>query len=174
MDKKYYVTDPKKVSVSISVGIILIIVFLMYQTSILTTLPCDKNILDVFASIFTHVEWSHLLSNLFALYVLSRIEIQMESKSFTWLLVFLLAFNTVVEYTVKNIFDIRCSIGYSGILFGLMTWEILMEKSISIEVMLSIVVIVFGPGLNNKKISVEGHVIGAISGVIGALVYSRV
>ena len=166
-----FVTDFKKIPVSILVGIILIVVFLLYNTNILTKLPCENTIPNIFAGTFTHVEMAHLLSNLFALYALSRVEEEMGSKSFRWLLIFLLVFNTLIEYVVRSIWDFKCSIGFSGILFGLITWEIVSNKNISIEVILSIIVIVIGPSMQNKQLSLEGHAIGAVSGIVGALLW---
>ena len=164
----------KKVRVSIFVAIILIIVFVLFNTNILNKLPCENNISDVFASTFTHIEVVHLLSNLIALYTLSRVENDMGSKSFLWLLIFLISFNTLVEYLIKNILNTSCSIGFSGILFGIMTWEIISEKSVSFDIILSIVAITFGSSFHTKNISIESHIIGVISGIVGALAWKSI
>ena len=71
---------------------------------------------------FVHVDAAHLISNLYALYAISRVEEKMGFKPFIWLIVFLLSFNTLVHYMLRSVFkDMKCSIGFSGILFGLIT-----------------------------------------------------
>lgn len=175
MNNQLTFTNPKKLKISTFIGILLIIVFILFNMNILTNLPCENNISNIFASTFTHIEVVHLLSNLFALYTLSRVENDMGSKSFAWLLIFLITFNTLVEYLIKNICNstIKCSIGFSGILFGIMTWEIISEKNINLDIILSIVAITFGSSFNTN-IATESHVIGAMSGIVGALLWKSI
>lgn len=168
------ISNLKNIRISIYISLLLITIFLLYNIGILSTLPCNKNITNIFASSFVHINPSHLISNLIALYALSRVEISMGEKSFIWLLIFLVVFNTIVEYIVRNVWkNSRCSIGFSGILFGITTWEIILEKSITLEVIFAILVMVVGPSLQNGNLSLEGHAIGAVSGIIGALLWSK-
>ena len=140
--------------------------------NILSQIPCGTNINNVFMSNFTHIDLSHLMSNLYALYAISRVEKQMGFKSFFWLLVFLLIFNTLVTWLARvYIKNWKCSIGFSGILFGLLTWEISSQKSVDINIIISIVIMVVTPSLNSTNISLIGHTLGAISGVIGGLLW---
>ena len=82
-------------------------------------------------------------------------------SSFIWLLIFLLIFNVLAEFAVRCIWkDLPCSIGFSGILFGLFTWELVSIKKLDIELLLAIVIMVAGPSIQNKKISLSGHIIG--------------
>jgi hypothetical protein len=67
--------------------------------------------------------------------------------------------------------DMKCSIGFSGILFGLMTWELITTRKIDIELLLAIVVTVVAPSIGNKKVSLTGHTIGAVSGVLGGIIW---
>ena len=66
--------NPEKIPISMSIGLVLIIIFTLFNTGVLTQLPCEGTLHNIFASTFTHVELTHLLSNLCALYDLSRIE----------------------------------------------------------------------------------------------------
>ena len=161
------------IPVTICVTVILIIIFTLYKIGILTKIPCETNIYEVFAGIFTHIELEHLILNISALYVLSRLEHLMGSKSFIWLLAFLISFNTLVEYIFRIIFKLKCSIGFSGILFGIITWEIFYEKHVNLEIILSIFLMVIIPSMHNKHLSIEGHFLGAVSGVIGALLWKK-
>lgn len=175
MDNQIILENIKNIPVTISVSMVLIVIFFLYNLNILTALPCGRNIYNIFATSFTHVNISHLLSNLIAFYALSRVEVEMGKKSFIWLLVFLITFNTIVEYIVRNVWkNIKCSIGFSGILFGITTWEIILEKNITIEVIVAIIAMVIGPSLQGGNLSLEGHAIGAISGIIGGLLWSMI
>ena len=164
--------DPKDVSVSVFVALSLIIIFLLFNAQIITSVPCGKNIHEVFMSNFVHIDTTHLISNLYALYAISRVEKEMGFQSFIWLIIFLLIFNTLAEVVMKHIWkDLPCSIGFSGILFGLMTWELVSKKKFDVEIMLAIVIMVVGPSLKSKKVSLFGHAIGAMSGIIGGLLW---
>lgn len=162
----------KNTPVSVLISLSLIIVFLLFNTKVINALPCGKSIYEVFMSNFVHIDTTHLVSNLYALYAISRVEQEMGLKPFIWLLIFLLVFNTVGEFIVKYIWkDLPCSIGFSGILFGLMTWELVSKKNFDIELIIAVVIIVVGPSLKSTKVSLSGHIIGAVSGIIGALIW---
>lgn len=169
--------DLNDVTVSAFIAVSIIVIFLLFNAKIITEVPCGKGIGEVFMSQFVHIDTLHLVSNLYALYAISRVEHEMGFKSFIWLLIFLLIFNTLVEFTMKKIFnELPCSIGFSGILFGLMTWELVSKKKFDVELMSAIVIMVVGPSLKGttnypKNISLSGHVIGAISGIIAGVLW---
>jgi membrane associated rhomboid family serine protease len=164
--------DPKNVPVTVYIAISLIVVFLLFNAQVITAVPCGKGIHEVFMSNFVHIDVMHLVSNLYALYAISRVEQEMGFQPFIWLLIFLLIFNTLAEFITKLIWkDLSCSIGFSGILFGLITWELVSKKKFDVELMIVIVIMVVGPSLKNKKVSLFGHAIGAVSGIIGALMW---
>jgi len=163
---------PKNFPVSSFIGVSLIIVFFLFNAQVITSIPCGKGIEDVFMSNFVHVDISHLLANLYALYALSRIEQEMGFQKFIMLLIYLLVFNTLAEFLARKIWkDMKCSIGFSGILFGMLTWELVAKKKFDMQLMLAIVLMVVGPSLQNKRASLSGHVVGAVSGIIGALIW---
>lgn len=158
--------------VSMFVAISMIVIFLLFNANILTSIPCNKKIHEVMMSNFIHVDPMHLVSNLYALYVISRLEKEMGFGSFMWLLIFLVVFNTLAEITAKSIWkDLQCGIGFSGILFGLFTWELASKKTIDVELILAIVAMVAGPSLQNKQISLSGHAIGAVSGIVAGILW---
>ena len=163
------------IPVSVFIAISMIIVFLLFNAKVLTALPCGKGIHEVMMSNFVHIDTMHLVSNLYALYAISRVEQEMGLKPFVWLLIFLLVFNTLAEVAAKSIWkELPCGIGFSGILFGLFTWELVSKKTIDVELILAIVIMVVGPSLQNKKISMSGHAIGALSGIVGGIIWKFV
>jgi len=164
--------NTNQVPVSAFIAISLIIVYLLFTAKVVTALPCGKDIHQVFMSNFVHIDTVHLVSNLFALYAISRVEEQMGFQPFIWLVIFLLAFNTLAEYIARKIWnDMNCSIGFSGVLFGLMTWELITTRNFDLELFLAIVVTVVAPSIGNKKVSLSGHAIGAVSGVLGGIIW---
>ena len=112
----------KDVPVSVFTAIFIIIIFSLYITSAIKTIPCTKDIKSIFLSNFVHIEPYHLLANLFAIYSLARIEIQIGWKKFLGLLLFLLIFNTVIEITIHKLYSkIPCSIGSAE--YYLVSWH---------------------------------------------------
>jgi membrane associated rhomboid family serine protease len=164
--------NPENVPVSVFVALSIIVIFLLFNVQVVTSIPCGKNMHEVFMGQFVHIDSVHLISNLYALYAISRVEQEMGFKPFIWLLIFLLSFNTLVEYIVRKLWkDLPCSIGFSGILFGLMTWELVSKKDLDRELILAIIIMVIGPSLKTKNVSLLGHSVGAVSGVIAGLMW---
>lgn len=162
----------KDVPVSVLLAVTMVVVFSLYVTNLLKTVPCGKKGLSILLGNFVHVDFYHLVANLFALYSLSRIEVRLGWKKFIGLVVFLLAFNTVAEVAVHMAYpDIPCSIGFSGVLFGMMTWELVSTKQLDIMLLLSIFTTVVYPSLTSTKASLSGHLVGAVSGIIGGLLW---
>ena len=172
MDKNHIVVQ--NIPTSTIIGCSLIIIFLLYSTKHITKVPCGTDIKDIFMTNFVHTDLYHLLFNLYALYALSRVERYIGYQKFAVLILFLLVFTTLGEYIIKKIIhQNQCSIGFSGILFGLLTWEIIIVNKIDIIVLMAIVVKVIYPSLYNKKVSFTGHLIGAIGGIIAGLLWKK-
>jgi membrane associated rhomboid family serine protease len=171
MDKP---TQIKDVSVSVFLAVSIIVIFSLYATTALKEIPCGKDVMSLFYSNFVHLDVYHLLSNLFALYALSRVEVATGGKKFTALIVFLLLFNTLAEAAMYRIFKgLPCSIGFSGVLFGVAAWELVTNKGFDWMVALSLVVMIAGPSIQNPKASLMGHTVGAVAGVVGGLLWSK-
>ena len=171
MDKP---TQIKDVPVSVFLAVSIIVIFSLYATTALKEIPCGKDVMSLFYSNFVHIDIYHLLSNLFALYALSRVEVATGGKKFTALIVFLLLFNTLAEAAMYRIFKgLPCSIGFSGVLFGVAAWELVTNKGFDWMVALSLVVMIAGPSIQNPKASLMGHTVGAVAGVVGGLLWSK-
>lgn len=160
----------KNVPISTTISIILILIFSLQTKNV----DCTNTIQTTFYNNFVHTQSYHLVANLCALFVLSKVE-QKIGKDFFPLIVFLLTINTIFQYIARKIFPnlISCSIGFSGILFGIMTYEIITEQGLDANILLSISLIVVYPSFSQKNISFSGHLIGAISGIIGALIWKN-
>ena len=162
----------KNTPVSAFFSVVIIIVFLLYFTSIFKTIPCGNTVLDQFYSNFIHTDIYHISANLYAL---SRVERKMGTKKFLYLIIFLLVFNTILEILAKKLKpELQCSIGFSGVLYGVMTWELVTEKDLDMYILSSIIIMTVLPSLKSKNISLLSHGIGAFSGIISALVYRNI
>ena len=152
------------VKVSIFLLTSIIVVFLLYVTNIIKSIPCQKNLLSNFYSNFFHIEITHLISNIIGLYALSRIEKNIGIKKFIKLIILILLFNSVFETILYMLFpNMLCSIGISGILYGLITYEICTNKEIDYVLIIYIFSNIIIP---YKNVSVSSHIIGGISGII--------
>jgi membrane associated rhomboid family serine protease len=164
--------DPKDVPVCTSISICMLIIFLLFNYKVISSIPCGKNVYEITMSNFVHTDTAHLLSNLYALYAISRLEKEMGFIPFMWLLIFLISSNTIMELFVRSVCkNINCSIGFSGILFGLFTWELVSNNKLDIELLLAIVIMVVGPSLKSSNISLSGHILGAVTGIIGGVMW---
>jgi len=152
------------VKISIFLLTSIIVVFLLYVTNIIKSIPCQKNLLSNFYSNFFHIEITHLISNIIGLYALSRIERNIGIKKFIKLIILILLFNSVFETILYMLFpNMLCSIGISGILYGLITYEICTNKEIDYVLIIYIFSNIMIP---YKNVSISSHIIGSISGII--------
>ena len=164
----------KNIPISLSLAIVNIIIFSLYLTTAFKHIPCNKDAISIFWCNFIHIEPSHLMANLYALYALSRVERDIGSKKFTALIIFLLIFNSIMETIMHKIFPtIPYAIGFSGVLFGIMTWEIVSKQKLDMVLVSSIAAMVIIPSMKNSNTSFMGHSIGAISGIIGGLLWKK-
>ena len=162
----------KDVPVSLFLAVSIVVIFALYVTAIIKTVPCGKNVLSMCCSNFVHIEPYHLAANLLALYALTRIERDIGPKRFGSLILFLILFTSIIEVIVHKVVDgFPCSIGFSGILFGIMTWELITKKGLNLIIVISIIGLVAMPSVQNSKVSLIGHAVGAVTGVIGGLLW---
>ena len=167
-------TQFKNIPVSVSIAILIVIIYSLYLTKAIKSLPCHNDLISIFYGNFVHIKISHLAVNIFALYALSNVERDIGARRFFALLIFLVIFNTLIEFILRKIFkSLPCSIGFSGILFGISAWELVTTKEFDILLIMSILAMVMVPSVEDSRASLVGHSIGAISGVIGGLIWNK-
>ncbi len=170
---KHQSTQIKDVPISVFIAVSIVVIFSLYTTAAIKTIPCGKDVMSLFYSNFVHIDLYHLLINMVALYALSRVEIEIGGKQFTALIVFLLMFIVLIESIGRKIFpSIPCSIGFSGVLFGIAAWEMVTNRGFDWFIILSLIIMIAGPTIKNPKISLVGHAVGALAGVVAALLWS--
>ena len=72
-------------------------------------------------STFFHLDGFHLFQNCITLYNLKFIESMASSKEYAKMILFLIVINSVIWNIMSELFFIRFSIGFSGVLFGIIT-----------------------------------------------------
>jgi membrane associated rhomboid family serine protease len=153
----------KNIPVSIFLAIIIVFIYALYLTSVIKAVPCARNFVSTFLSNFVHIDPYHLVANLIAIYALSRVEEEIGAKRFIGLIVFLLVFNTIAETLLYKFTKIPCAIGFSGVLFGVMTWEIVARHELNWLLLVAMIII---PSIQNPRASVISHAIGAFAGIV--------
>ncbi len=148
----------------------MVAVFIAYNAGKFKSLPCGPGLLPALERNFIHLDITHLLANLGSFWILSRIEVKEGSAQFTGIVLALLALITTGELVFKIGQGKKCAIGFSGVLFGLIAWE-LVSKSVKLngQVILAIILAVVGTSVGNPKVSLEGHALGAAAGVVAGL-----
>lgn len=163
------------VPVSILFSVSIVIIFALYTTTAIKSIPCEKDLLSVFKTNFIHTDFYHISANLYTFYALSRVEQNIGSKQFLLLIIFLLIFNSIIEVLIyKLIPNMPCSIGFSGVLYGLMSYELVTTKDIDFVLLSSIVLMTILPSINKTNISLTGHAVGAFSGIIGGVIWKNI
>lgn len=155
--------------------IIFIILILIFVRHGILNYPfsCKHTILSIAYRNLVHNNIFHILINLYSLYVLSRIERQIGFQKFLQLVSVIFILATLMEYILSKQIYVNCSIGFSGILFGLLAWEMITERDIDLKLIAMLTFIVVRPNLMSRRASLVGHSVGAISGAIVGLLWKN-
>lgn len=139
------------------------LITLGYQTEFFTWLPCGFSFLQLFYSNYVHLLWSHLLINMIVFWQINYIERLAGSYYLIYILVIsalIAVFSMVINYWHK----LECSIGFSGVLYGLIIWYMLVSSANLMEYVLVLASIAVMP-LFIPNISVMGHLLGCLAGL---------
>jgi membrane associated rhomboid family serine protease len=152
--------------VSISLAIITCIIFILYKIPLIKNLPCNPDILSTFYTNFIHIDYYHLIANLYGIFAFSKIEDDIGSKNFAILISLLLIITSIIEAYVKQLFNLNCSIGISGIIFGLFGYDLTSRQDFDFFIISAITIIFIRITAESKNTSFYGHVIGLVTGLI--------
>jgi membrane associated rhomboid family serine protease len=165
----------KEIPVSVFLAVTIIIIFSLYFTNLLKSVPCQKNLGTIFINNFIHIDIYHLVGNILGLYSISRIERTLGTKKFIILITCLLVIASMLEIAIFRIVpSIPCGIGISGLLFGLITWELIMIQKLDFTLVLSIIFTVVLPSLKGKNVSIFGHLSGIIAGIVVGFSWKKI
>lgn len=159
---------PADSPVAIVLGVLVVLIFLLYQANVITALPCSASAPHALGRHVVHINIVHLLSNLYALYALSSVEVTVGSLRFVGILFGIVVISTTLEWLLSKYYKgWTCAIGLSGVLFGLFAWELIRQHKFDVKVLAAIVMGVV-TGSMGPRSSFLGHAIGAVSGVMVA------
>jgi membrane associated rhomboid family serine protease len=126
---------------------------------------CNKKLYNSFARQFYHGDISHLLSNLFVFFQLSYLlDKILDLESYLLLIVSLIVLLSLIDYVLYKNNLINCSIGFSGVVFGLYAWVLLYNKGFNKALFIDLIVLLY-PSLVVPNISFIGHLTGIIVGI---------
>lgn len=155
--------------VTVCLSVVLVCVYFAYYLKAWSKIPCGNDFLSILASQFVHISLLHLASNLFSLWYMAMIERQLGIGKFLALVASIALLSTLIDTLIGKR---KCSIGFSGILFGLFAWSVLTMPGFKwYNLGLVAVMLLANTGPN---ISLRGHAIGAVSGIILGLSYRLV
>jgi len=148
--------------------IVLLFSFHLYQNiNGLHILNIKNKFLQRILSTFYHVNNFHFLQNCLSLYNLRFIELMTSSKEYAMMILFLTISNSVIWNIVREFMFIQFSIGFSGVLFGIITiypqnyfFEFKINKYLYPYMMLMFMQIIV------PNASFFGHLVGIISGYL--------
>ena len=147
---------------------ILITMFFLVQKGVITHVSCKQTIENIFQRNFMHANLEHLVSNIMVLFILSQIETQIGSVEYLKVMTAILVASVLAEFVANNCFKIPCSVGFSGVLFGLTAWELFNNDRIHYINIVVVVALIVLPAMSDKNSSIAGHLIGALAGVLVA------
>ena len=157
------------------ISVVIITIFSLYFTNALKTIPCGKDMQSIFISQFIHVDFLHLVSNVYGLYTLSTVEQKYGPKFFFSLIFFLLTINALLESLFHKFFDTTCSLGFSGILYGVLTFELSCRgMNTNYLLFISIFANMIANDIFKNNVSLQGHLIGALSGIISGSLFKKI
>lgn len=149
---------------------VMIIITLLYYTKVLNYVPCDVSFNEQLYRTFIHIDMFHLLINLYAYNTLiTKLNSYMSHGNIFGLLIMIIVIDWIIGYLYNYYYDSACSIGFSGILFGLLAWDYLYHDDFNSNTIIMILISSIYPSLNNAKSSLSGHIIGSLSGLIAFL-----
>lgn len=162
------------IPITISISFVLILIYVLQAINIIKNIPCDKDIKSIFYSNFFHMDIIHLMLNLYSFYILSEVEKNIGSMKFLMLIVFFTLTNVITQFTLYKINPkSSCSIGFSGILYSILIWNLVITEGFDLKMFITIISLVVIPSMLDKNISFSGHIIGAIIGLASGIIWNK-
>lgn len=169
---KYALRGITKMPVFIVVSIVLIVIYIGYANGNFKRLPCGPGVVQAFERNLVHVDLSHIAANLGSFFILSSMEVRKGSAHYAIMIATLLVLCTGVELALnKGQTPKQCSIGFSGVLFGLLAWQLVDNQGqfFELKTLAALGLAVYGTSASNPRASFQGHLIGAGSGLVAGL-----
>ena len=163
----------KKINSVFIIFTIIILILTFYQFNEIdngnTKNMCKKSLFNSFIRQFYHAYITHLLSNLYVFFQLSYLLNNILSfNSYLILVISLIILLTLTDYILYNNNLIKCSIGFSGVVFGIYTWVLLHNNTLTNNNTKSLIIdllVLLYPSVVIPNISFIGHLSGIFAGL---------
>ena len=151
------------VMVTESVSLLIVVVYLLQIVA-----DCGEGIFNSFIRTLVHGDSAHLIFNLLSFSNVSQMLNSVVMRSHYILVLMLIWMLDVIVDAILTHYKLKwCAVGFSGVIFGLITYLYLYAKIDPVEMFKSIALLLL-PGLIYPNISNVGHIVGIFN---GALVY---
>jgi membrane associated rhomboid family serine protease len=116
-----------------------------------------------------HANVGHLAANLFAFYVLSQsIQPRIGTLNYVLLIAFLWLTTSLMDIAFKQ----RCSIGFSGVVLGLLVWDLFDRGQLKFDLaaLAALAFVWLQPMLaGQSNVSMSGHLYGLLAGLVAVV-----
>lgn len=144
-----------------------VLVFLAYTNGYANiNKMCDTGFISSIKQSFTHINIQHLLVNMYTMYTFRILEQTYGSKLFLKLICYIIILDAILTTVANKTTNLTCSIGFSGILFGILIWNFFKTKKITGFNLLSALFFIIQPSFQNPRASLVGHFIGGLTGFL--------
>lgn len=151
----------------------IISIFSTLQLFITQQNPCNKSFLNSIKRQFYHGSVTHILANLYGFVIVTNELVPLiGTEKYTLLIIVLMLLNAAFDYYFFGKDYVKCGIGFSGVLFSLLTWSIITKKGFNVALARDFVLLLL-PAVSNPQISFSGHLIGIISGLITYFLFGQ-
>ena len=137
------------------------------------SLPCDKTFVDAIQRPAFHGSWGHLAVNLFAFYALTQ---SIQPRIGTVKYIMLIGFLWLVTSIMDLFFAKNCSIGFSGVVLGLLVWDLFDKGQLKwdLAAMASLALIWIQPLVQGQQqVSMAGHFYGIVAGLMAVFLFPQ-
>lgn len=152
----------------------IVTVYCLYHFQYWKNVPCENDFTNILFRNFIHTNTFHFISNLAGLIILYKVESSTGFNHFACIFTSILILNSFVEWVLYKNFDLSCSIGLSGIIFGFAVFELLTLSDCTLSAITGLVAMITLPSIKSTDISIVGHLVGVLSGIVVALMYKCV
>ena len=127
---------------------------------------CQPTIINAFTRQLYHGDINHLAFNFIAFANLTH-QITQITGLFTYMIIFALIFvlMVILDYIFYGLGLIECSIGFSGVVFGLLGWVFLHQRGFNLQLLVDLALLL-APSLTTPGISFTGHLLGLVAGML--------
>lgn len=155
--------------VSIVLGVALSVVFGLYRGNVVQGIDCGNNVGAAIVRDFTHVDIMHFIVNMASFAYVSGVEAREGSVKYLAVVGGILILSALATVGLTAMLNLRCSIGFSGVVLGLMAYGLVTSDLKQFWIPLAYLLLV-SVLPTSSNVSISGHLIGLGAGSIIGLI----